>query len=125
MVFECRMQAQYAYTARNGPGPPHHPPMALWWTPGTQDEKAARMKQEIYIRERQAVHDKYKARHLAQMRAVQSYEDRVMEEDRRRAEREQAISALEEEEAALLHRLRLAQELQCSAYDQLEVALQV
>lgn len=90
-----------------------------------QDEKAARMKQEIYIRERQAVHDKYKARHLAQMRAVQSYEDRVMEEDRRRAEREQAISALEEEEAALLHRLRLAQELQCSAYDQLEVALQV
>ena len=30
----------------------------------------------------QAVHDKYKAKHLAQMRAVQSYEERVVDQDR-------------------------------------------
>ena len=33
----------------------------------------------------QAVHDKYKAKHLAQMRAVQSYEERVVDQDRLRA----------------------------------------
>jgi len=90
-----------------------------------QEQRAAKMKQDIYVRERQAVHDKYKAKHLAQMRAVQSYEERVVEEDRLRGEKEAALLDLEEEEAALLHRLRLTQELQRSAYDQLEVALQV
>ena len=33
----------------------------------------------------QAVHDKYKAKHLAQMRAVQSYEERVVDQDRLRS----------------------------------------
>ena len=31
------------------------------------------MKQEIYIRERKAVHDKYKDKHLSQLRALQVF----------------------------------------------------
>lgn len=90
-----------------------------------EEERAAKMKHEIYIRERKAVHDKYKEKHLAQLRAMQNYEDRVRREEEARRLREQELQRLEQEEEDLLHRLKVAQELQRSAYAQLEVALEV
>eukprot|EP00961_Rhodomonas_salina_P088947 1196712-Rhodomonas_salina.1 len=35
-----------------------------------EEERAAKLKQDIYVRERQAVHKKYKGKHLAQVRAA-------------------------------------------------------
>jgi hypothetical protein len=83
------------------------------------------MKHEIYIRERKAVHDKYKEKHLAQLRAMQNYEDRVQREEEARHLREKELERLEQEEQDLLHRLKCAQEMQRSAYAELEVALEV
>jgi len=88
-------------------------------------ERAARLKQDIYNKARKAVHDKHLQRHLQQVRVVQRYEERMMEEERIGMEREEEIQQLEQHEAALLHRLRQAQELQRGAYTELEVALDV
>ena len=88
-------------------------------------ERAARLKQEIYSMERNAVQQKHLQRHLQQVRVVQRYEERMIEEEHIRIEREAEIQRLEEEEAELLHRLRQAQHLQRGAYTELEVALDV
>jgi len=90
-----------------------------------EEERAAKLKQDIYVRERQAVHKKYKGKHLAQMEAVRNYEKRVQEEAQRLEENQRVIQQLEQEESELLNRLRLAQDLQASAYAELEVALEV
>jgi len=90
-----------------------------------EEERAAKVKQDIYIRERKAVHDKYKDKHLAQLRALQQYEERVRDEEEKRLQRERELERLEREEEALLQRLKAAQELQKSAYAELEVALEV
>ena len=124
-----------------------------------EEERAAKIKHEIYIRERKAVHDKYKVRfpprekwstrricrdgvrkscappdhalrtrqdkHLAQLRALQNYEEKVRREEETRQARERELERLEREEEELLNRLKAAQELQRSAYAELEVALEV
>ena len=46
-------------------------------------------------------------------------------EEERRNERERELERLEREEEELLHRLKIAQELQRGAYAELEVALEV
>ena len=89
-----------------------------------EEERAAKMKQEIYVRERKAVHDKYKEKHLAQLRALQNYQERVQQEEERRQQRERELERLEREEEDLLNRLKLAQEMQKGAYAELEVALE-
>ena len=81
--------------------------------------------QEIYIRERKAVHEKYKDKHLAQLRALQNYEERVRQEEEKRNARERELERLQREEEELLNRLKVAQELQRSAYAELEVALEI
>jgi len=105
---ERQVQAQEAWAARR-----------------EEEDRAARIKQEIYTRERQAVQSKYRQRHIQQLRAVQGYEQRVYEEERTRAERQGIVMALEDEEAQLLQQLREAQAMQRDAYAELEVALEV
>jgi hypothetical protein len=90
-----------------------------------EEERAAKMKQEIYVRERKAVHEKYKEKHLAQLRALQNYQERVQQEELRRQQRERELERLEREEEELLNRLKMTQEMQKAAYAELEVALEV
>eukprot|EP00293_Proteomonas_sulcata_P012686 CAMPEP_0184309124 /NCGR_PEP_ID=MMETSP1049-20130417/17386_1 /TAXON_ID=77928 /ORGANISM="Proteomonas sulcata, Strain CCMP704" /LENGTH=197 /DNA_ID=CAMNT_0026621949 /DNA_START=235 /DNA_END=828 /DNA_ORIENTATION=+ len=90
-----------------------------------EEERTAKLKHDIYIKERQAVHKKYKDRHLMQMQAVRTYDNKVEAEERNLLQRERMIQQMEDEEAQLLQRLKVAQELQRGAYSELEVALQV
>jgi len=62
---------------------------------------------------------------LSQLRALQNYEERVRGEEDKRVARERELERLEKEEEELLYRLKVAQELQRSAYCELEVALEV
>lgn len=64
-------------------------------------------------------------KHLAQLRALQNYEEKVRREEETRQARERELERLEREEEELLNRLKAAQELQRSAYAELEVALEV
>jgi len=99
--------------------------MATWNHQKRDMERAAKLKEDIYQRERKAVHDKHLQRHLQQVRVVRRYEERLEEEERIRQEKEEEMLRLEEEEAELLARLRHAQDLQRGAYTELEVALDV
>lgn len=78
-VQQCRQErqllAQQAWEARKG-----------------QEERAARIKHEIYTRERQAVHLKYRQRHMQQLRAVQQYEEKVAREEQERLRREKVLT---------------------------------
>ena len=78
-VQQCRQErqllAQQAWEARKG-----------------QEERAARIKHEIYTRERQAVHLKYRQRHMQQLRAVQQYEEKVAREEQERLRREKVFT---------------------------------
>jgi len=103
----------------------HQNAQATWEFKRLEEERVAKRVQDIYIRDRQIVQEKYRQKHLAQMQVAQSYEQRVLEEERRRAAQEAEISRMEREEAELLARLSDAQALQRSAYAELEVALEV
>lgn len=51
------------------------------------------------------------------------FDDKVMDEERMRAEAEQDVRRMEAEEAHLIDRLKSTQETQKKAYDELETAL--
>ena len=45
-----------------------------WEARKAEEERASRLKHHIYTQERQAVHLKYRQKHLQQLRTVQTYE---------------------------------------------------
>jgi len=60
-----------------------------WVARRAEEERAARIKHDIYTREREAVHMKYRQKHVQQLRAVQTYEERVAQEEQERLRHEQ------------------------------------
>jgi len=62
---------------------------------------------------------------FAEYRAQTAYATRLEEEERDRQNAEQHIRKLEEEEEALISRLRMAYDMQRTAYSELEGALDV
>mmetsp|Transcript_76667 Transcript_76667/g.206575 ORF Transcript_76667/g.206575 Transcript_76667/m.206575 type:complete len:220 (-) Transcript_76667:1197-1856(-) len=96
-----------------------------WENRRSEEERAAQLKQDIYQNERQAVQRKYRNKHLTQMRAVQSYEQRIVENEKVRLQREAQIERMEREEAELLGRLKQSQLMQQACYTELEMALEV
>eukprot|EP00960_Hanusia_phi_P032389 749821-Hanusia_phi.AAC.13 len=89
------------------------------------EERASKMKREIYLREREALHRKYKDRHLSQMRTLQLYESKLQGERQKHLERQEEIQRLEQEEAMLLERLKQAQDEKKKSFSALANAIRI